>query len=46
MLLVNASDELIQLHLRCLANKQDVHANQTEIMSIFEPAAYTPARLR
>ena len=44
MLLVNASDELFQLHLRWLAKKPDVYANQTEIIGIFEPAAYTPAR--
>ena len=44
MLLVNASDELFQLYLKWLANKPDRHANQTEIMSIFEPAAYIPAR--
>ena len=44
MLLVNASDELFQIHLRWLANKPDVHVNHTEIISMFEPAAYTPAR--
>ena len=34
MLLVNASDELFQLHLRWLANKPDVHVNQTEIIRL------------